>query len=74
VNHTPQKEFGCMFFDEWDSEEWARFDRFMINCIQYYLQNGLVASKTKNLAVRKFINETHSDFYEWINDNKIQKN
>lgn len=74
VNHTPQKEFGCMFFDEWDSTEWARFDRFMINCIQYYLTNGLVESKTKNLAIRKFINETHSDFYEWVNENRIPKN
>lgn len=73
VNHTPYNEFKCMFFDEWDEIEWSRFDRYMINCIQYYLQNGLVESKTKNLLVRKLINETSQDFYEWINNDKIKK-
>jgi hypothetical protein len=74
VRHTPQMEFGCMFFDEWDDLEWARFDRFMINCLQYYLTNGLVASTPKNLAVRKFINNTNSDFYEFVCEGRIKLN
>jgi hypothetical protein len=74
LNHTPFDEFKCMFFDDWDLQEWARFDRYMINCIQYYLTNGLVESKTKNLAIRKLINETSQDFFEWINNNRIKKN
>jgi hypothetical protein len=74
LNHTPFDEFKCMFFDDWDLQEWARFDRYMINCIQYYLTNGLVESKTKNLAIRKLINETSQDFFEWIDNNRIKKN
>ena len=46
----------------------------MINCLQYYLENGLVASKPKNLAIRKFINNTNSDFYEFINEGRIKLN
>jgi hypothetical protein len=74
LNHTPFDEFKCMFFDDWDLQEWARFDRYMINCIQYYLTNGLVESKTKNLAIRKLINETSQDFFEWVDNNRIKKN
>jgi len=43
----------------------------MINCLQYYLQNGLVKSAPKNLKTRKFINQTCQEFYEFINDNPI---
>lgn len=65
ANRTPLDHFGNLLFDEWNSIEWERFDKFMINCIQYYLQNGLVESKTNNLQLRKFINETSQEFYEY---------
>jgi hypothetical protein len=66
VHHTPYDEFGTMLFDEWDSEEWARFDHFMINCLQYYIQNGLVTYEHKTLQKRKLINQTSKEFLEWI--------
>lgn len=73
VHHTPQDEFGNLLYDEWDATEWARFDKFMINCLQYFLENGLVKSKTNNLELRKFINETSQEFYEYtITDNSIK--
>lgn len=63
--HTPIDEFGHMLFDDWDQSEWERFDNFMINCTQYYLQNGLVKHDFNNLEVRKFIKNTSFEFYEW---------
>lgn len=66
--HTPLDEFGHLLFDDWDDEEWQRFDNFMIQCSQYYLENGLKEHKFRNLKERKFIKETHFDFYEWIMD------
>lgn len=65
AHRTPFDEFGCMLFDEWSEEEWARFDSFMIGCVQYYLNNGLVAHESVNLELRKFIKETSSEFVEW---------
>lgn len=65
ANHTPIEQFGNLLFDEWGEKEWQLFDKFMINCLQYYLQNGLVTSTAKNLALRKFINETSQEFYEY---------
>lgn len=73
VHHTPLDQFGNLLYDEWNIDEWNRFDKFMINCLQFYLQNGLVKSKTNNLELRKFINETSQEFYEFaLTDNCIK--
>lgn len=66
--HTPLDEFGHMLFSDWSEDEWLRFDNFMINCSQYYLENGLVKHDFNNLEVRKFIKETSFEFYEWSQD------
>jgi hypothetical protein len=65
-NHTPEKEFKHLFFSDWDKDEWARFDNFMIRCIQYFLKNGLVQSDKVNLAYRKLKNELGSEFIEFM--------
>jgi len=66
--HTPLDEFGHMLFSDWDDKEWLAFDNYMINCEQYFLQNGLVKHDFHNLEVRKFIKETSYEFYEWSQD------
>lgn len=71
---TPFDEFGHMLFDDWDDTEWAKFDNFMITCVQYYLKEGLHASAYHNLVIRKFINSTSFEFYEWIEEEKIVLN
>jgi hypothetical protein len=65
-NHTPEIEFGHLFFSEWNNEEWAKFDNFMIRCVQYFLKNGLVQSDKINLALRKFKNELGTEFLEFM--------
>lgn len=66
--HTPLDEFGHMLFSDWSNDEWLKFDNFMIQCVQYYLENGLVKHDFNNLEVRKFIKETSFEFYEWTKD------
>jgi len=76
ANHTPIDFFGHRLFDDWDSEEYARFDCYMIECVKKYLNNGLITYESINLPFKKFeveitkeliesINEIKSD--EWIN-------
>ena len=72
ASHTPEKEFKHMLFEEWDEIEWKKFDSFMVDCLQYYLTNGLVKHDFTNLELRKLINSTNSDFYEWIVEQKLQ--
>lgn len=68
ANNTPLSVFGHLLFDEWSTDEWVKFDNFMIECLQYYFANGLVQSEFKNLEVRKFISKTSSEFYEFTTD------
>lgn len=64
--HTPFDEFGHSFFFDWDNEEWCKFDNFMIRCIQYYLENGLVESNKVNLELRKLRNNLGFEFLEFM--------
>lgn len=64
--HTPEKEFGHMFFVDWDGQEWEKFDNFMIRCVQYYLKHGLVESNKINLAFRKLKNALGEEFMEFM--------
>ena len=66
ANHTPQDEFGHLFFVDWNEKEWANFDNFMIRCVQFYLKNGLVNSDKVNLKERKFRNEVGLEFIEFM--------
>jgi len=72
--HTPLDEFGHLLFDDWNNLEWSRFDNFMIQCVQYYLLNGLTKHDFKNLEVRKFIKNTSFEFYEWTKPDINGKN
>lgn len=62
---TPLVEFGRLMFGDWDEEEWCQFDNYMINCLQGYLETGLVKSDFVNLKIRKFSAETCHEFVEW---------
>lgn len=67
-NLTPDDEFKRQLFDEWDDEEFLKFDNYMVYCLQLYLKKGLINQESKNINLRKFIAETSMDFYEWISD------
>ncbi|QMW02299.1 hypothetical protein [Spirosoma foliorum] len=58
---------GCEFFaDEWDADEWARFDRFMVECVYLYMKNGLVPYKTHNVSANRLIQTTSDEFFTWV--------
>jgi hypothetical protein len=69
AKHTPLDEFGHMFFEDWNKEEWLKFDNFMIYCLQVYLAAGLIKSDFVNLELRKFIKDTSFEFTEWAIEN-----
>ncbi len=70
-SHTPEDEFKHQFFSDWGSDEWAKFDNFMIRCIQFYLKNGLVESQKVNLEFRKFRDEVGFEFIEFMEAHKF---
>lgn len=62
----PIDEFGHLFFDEWNDEEWNRFDNFMVECLQLYLDEGLISYKTVNVEQKKLLMETSSEFLDFM--------
>jgi hypothetical protein len=56
-NFTPIMEFGHELFNEWNDDEWASFDNYMMNCISIYLENGLIDMPLKNLDYRKLLDK-----------------
>lgn len=64
-SNTPFQEFGRFLFDEWDDEEWLRFDNYMIGCLRGYLKTGLIKSEFVNLKIRKLSADTCHEFIEW---------
>ena len=66
---TPYDDFGRQLFDDWDDDEYIRFDNYMVGCIQTFFKHGLIEQKNaKNIRVRRFIAETSMEFFEWITD------
>lgn len=83
VNFTPIDLFGHLLFEDWDENEWARFDCYMIECLKKYLDKGLVSYKSISLPYKKlevsitkelfdFIKETEKN--EWILSNEFYTN
>jgi hypothetical protein len=67
-NHKPKDDFGHDFFTGWDSEEWNRFDNFMLECLQLYLDEGLIGCAVVNLTQRKLIDQTSAQFVEFAEE------
>jgi hypothetical protein len=55
-----------MFFDDWDAEEFARFDCYMIECVKKYLTNGLMNYESINLPFKKLEVEITKDLMDCI--------
>lgn len=65
---TPYDEFDRQLFDDWDEDDFQRFDNYMVYCLQSYLKLGLVSQNAKNIKMRKFIAETSMEFFEWVKE------
>ena len=73
MNHRPIDDFGKLLFDGWDESEWNDFDCFMIECLQFYLQRGLVNYERININTKKLIDETTVEFSEFSEALELNK-
>ncbi|MFH4964763.1 hypothetical protein V8G69_07135 [Gaetbulibacter sp. M235] len=63
ANNKPEQHFDKLLFD-WTESEWARFDKFIIKCIQLFLTKGLIQYDSPELKLRKLMNMTSDEFVE----------
>ncbi len=68
INHKPINDFGKMFFNEWDGEEWNSFFMFMLGCLQLYLEKGFIKTSFINLETKRLIESTCSDFVNFMEE------
>lgn len=64
--HTPVDDFGKRFFDDWDRDEWERFDLFMISTVRFFRKNGLKEYEKINLDLRKLLQAVPQEFLEFF--------
>lgn len=61
------EEFGHRFFDDWNQEEWLKFDNYMMFCVQQYLNYGLIEAESINEDSNRLIQDTNLHFVEYMN-------
>jgi hypothetical protein len=68
AKRTPIQQYGRLLFDDWNEADWNRFDNFMVFNLQNYLESGLVAAPLENASRKRYIQETCSEFVEFMED------
>ncbi|MFA5299162.1 MAG: hypothetical protein WC389_13220 [Lutibacter sp.] len=65
---SPATEFNHWFFDDWDVDEWYRYDDFMIQCIKVFLDSGVIRPGEINLNIRVLQDHTAREFLSFMDD------
>jgi len=68
VSFTPEIDFKMRLFEDFDAAEWSRFDNYMMLCAKSYFQWGMYKHASKNLAIRKLIQATNTDFLAFADE------
>ena len=65
---TPLDEYGKLLFDGWNIADWNKFDNYMIENVQKFLNHGLITVNTINAEAKRLIQATSKDFVDWAED------
>jgi len=63
----PVHEFGSMFFQSWNAEQWNTFYNYMMTCVQIYFENDATIPEYSSATIeeRKLLISTSADFVEF---------
>jgi hypothetical protein len=64
----PIHDFGVMFFDEWDFDQWNLTWNLMAQCVQLYLKYGVVQSPGERLEQRQQRQFMGEEFISWAEE------
>ncbi|MDR0686898.1 MAG: DNA primase [Dysgonamonadaceae bacterium] len=64
----PINDFGIMFFDEWDFDQWNLTWNLMAQCVQLYLKYGVVQSPGGRLEQRHQRQFMGEEFISWAEE------
>jgi len=65
---------NCTFFDndDWSQTDWNDFFSFMLYCARLYMEKGLQFYQLRAVNENKVLQNTDSDFSEWIKAQNIE--
>lgn len=66
--HKPVDDFGVLFFSEWDFDQWNLTWNLLANCIQLYLQFGVIQAPGERLEQRKLRQEMGETLISWADE------
>ena len=66
--HKPTDDFGVMFFDEWDGDQWNLHWNLMAECVQTYLRFGVIEAPGERLEARRLRQQIGETFIMWADE------
>lgn len=66
--HKPQHDFGGLFFDDWDFDQWNLFWNLISNCLQIYLKFGAVQAPRERIETRQLRQDMGETFLSWADE------
>lgn len=67
-NHKPIDDFGTLFFDDWDFEQWNLVWNLLAEAVQLYLRFGVVEAPGERIAQRKMRQFMGENFLAWAEE------
>ena len=67
-SHKPVDDFGVLFFDDWDFEQWNLLWNLLAECVQLYLQFGVVQAPSERIENRQLRQSMGEDFLAWAEE------
>jgi hypothetical protein len=69
-----EEEHGGLMFHKatWTEDHWNVFTNYMIDCVVFYLRNGLQPYELINVATNTLIQTTSEDFAKWVDESHFE--
>lgn len=67
-SHKPIDDFGIVFFEEWDFEQWNLVWNMVAQCIQLYFRFGVVESPSERIEIRRLRQDLGEEFILWADE------
>lgn len=66
--HKPVDDFGVLFFDDWDFEQWNLCWNLLAECVQIYLQYGVIEAPGDRIEKRRMRQFMGESFIAWADE------
>jgi hypothetical protein len=65
ARHQPKDDFGVLFFNEWENDQWTLFWNLIACCVHLYMNYGVMEAPEERLMQRIDMNIMGERFIDW---------